>query len=251
MQVLKLNEPRYTWVGIYLVEGDELVLGPYLGKASPHTRIPIGQGICGAAAREAQTIIVPDVNADPRYLACSLETRSEIVVPIFVAGQVVGEIDIDSDLPDAFGPRDRELLERAAAMISEKLARTATAAIILRGDQVLICQRRADKALPLKWEFAGGKVEDGEQPADCLQRELREELDLDADIGPELCRSSYRYVGQDPVLLIFFQVTEFRGEPRNLIFAQIRWVPRRRLTEFDFLEADKEVVEQIARGGLV
>lgn len=121
VQVLKEREPRYTWVGIYLLEGDELVLGPYLGKPSPHTRIPIGQGICGAAAREAQTVIVTDVNADPRYLACSLETRSEIVVPIFAGGRVVGEIDIDSDLPGAFGPADRERLERAAALIAEKL----------------------------------------------------------------------------------------------------------------------------------
>jgi len=120
VRFLKETEPRYTWVGIYLLEGKELVLGPFLGKPSPHTRIPLDQGICGAAVREAQTIIVPDVNADPRYLACSLETRSEIVVPIFVKGQMVGEMDIDSDLPDAFGPRDRELLERAAALLAEK-----------------------------------------------------------------------------------------------------------------------------------
>lgn len=121
VQVLKLAVPRYTWVGIYLLEGEELVLGPYLGKPSPHTRIPNGQGICGAAARQEQTVIVPDVNADSRYLACSLETRSEIVVPILAAGKVVGEIDIDSDLPAAFGSADRELLERVAATIADKL----------------------------------------------------------------------------------------------------------------------------------
>lgn len=120
VRFLKEAEPRYTWVGVYLLEGDELVLGPFLGKASPHIRIPLAQGICGAAARAAETIIVPDVNADPRYLACSLETRSEIVAPIFVAGRVVGEIDIDSDLPDAFDPRDPELLERAAALLAEQ-----------------------------------------------------------------------------------------------------------------------------------
>jgi GAF domain-containing protein len=120
VRFLKEVEPRYTWVGIYLLEGKDLVLGPFLGKPSPHTRIPLDQGICGAAVRESQTIIVPDVNADPRYLSCSLETRSEIVVPIFVEGQAAGEIDIDSDLPDAFGPRDRELLERAAALLAER-----------------------------------------------------------------------------------------------------------------------------------
>ena len=121
VQVLKQSEPRYNWVGIYLLEGDELVLGPYLGKPSPHNRIPLGQGICGAAARERQTVVVPDVNADPRYLACSLETRAEIVVPVFRDGQVVGEIDIDSDLPDAFNDLDRDVLERAAALLSERL----------------------------------------------------------------------------------------------------------------------------------
>ena len=74
--------PDYNWVGIYLLDGNELVLGPFVGKPSPHTRIPLGRGICGAAATEKATIIVDDVNADPRYLACSIETKSEIVVPI-------------------------------------------------------------------------------------------------------------------------------------------------------------------------
>jgi len=121
VRALKAAEPRYTWAGVYLLEGNELVLGPFVGKPSPHTRIPLDQGICGAAAREAQTVIVDDVNADPRYLACSLETRSEIVVPIFAGGRVAGEIDIDSDLPAAFGPADRELLERVAALLGERL----------------------------------------------------------------------------------------------------------------------------------
>ena len=80
--LLKARQPHYTWVGIYLLEGDTLVLGPFLGKPSPHTRIPLGRGICGAAASEKATIVVDDVNSDPRYLACSIETRSEIVVPI-------------------------------------------------------------------------------------------------------------------------------------------------------------------------
>jgi GAF domain-containing protein len=122
VELLKSNVPDYTWVGIYLLEGDDqLVLGPFLGKPSPHTRIPLGSGICGAAATERHTIIVDDVNADPRYLACSIETQSEIVVPIMRGDRVLGEIDIDSDRRAAFGPRDRALLERVAAALSEKL----------------------------------------------------------------------------------------------------------------------------------
>lgn len=129
--------------------------------------------------------------------------------------------------------------------------KTVTAAIILRGDEFLICQRRADQYLPLKWEFAGGKIEEGEESAAGLRRELREELDLDADIGPEVCRFSYQYPGRDPILLVFFKVTEFRGEPHNRVFAQIRWVPRRELPKFDFLPADNDLVAGIARGELV
>src|SRR5689334_13434782 len=121
VEILKRDLPHYTWVGIYLLEGDELVLGPYLGKPSPHTRIPLGRGICGAAAREKQTIVVDDVNADERYLACSLETKSEIVVPIMIGTRVLGEIDIDSDRAAAFGGDDRTLLEEAAAILARKL----------------------------------------------------------------------------------------------------------------------------------
>ena len=119
--VLKHRLPHYTWVGIYLLEGDELVLGPYLGKPSPHTRIPLNRGICGAAASEKATIIVDDVNSDPRYLACSLETKSEIVVPIMRGETVLGEIDIDSDRPAAFGASDRALLEEIAAALAAKI----------------------------------------------------------------------------------------------------------------------------------
>jgi GAF domain-containing protein len=109
---------HYSWVGIYLVEGDDLVLGPWKGpEATEHVRIPVGQGVCGAAAASGQTEVVDDVNADPRYLACFPSTRSEIVVPIAHDGRVVGEIDIDSDRPAAFGDEDRELLERVAALL--------------------------------------------------------------------------------------------------------------------------------------
>jgi L-methionine (R)-S-oxide reductase len=121
VRVLKEEIADYHWVGIYLLDGNELVLGPFAGKPSPHTRIPLGRGICGAAAAEKATIIVDDVHADPRYLACSIETRSEIVVPIMIDGEVFGEIDIDSDRAAAFGQDDRALLESVAALLAPGL----------------------------------------------------------------------------------------------------------------------------------
>jgi L-methionine (R)-S-oxide reductase len=120
VEILK-RIPHYSWVGVYQLMGDELVLGPFLGKPSPHTRTPLGRGICGAAATQQATIIVDDVNSDPRYLACSLETKSEIVVPVMRGRQVLAEIDIDSDTPAAFGPEDRRLLEAVASLLAEKL----------------------------------------------------------------------------------------------------------------------------------
>ncbi len=115
------NLPNYNWVGFYMLEkdagADMLLLGPFRGAATPHTRIPLNQGICGAAASRGETVVVDDVASDPRYLACSLETKSEIVVPIFVRGKVVGELDIDSHVPAAFGGEDRHLCEHAAALV--------------------------------------------------------------------------------------------------------------------------------------
>jgi len=119
VSLLGRERRNYHWVGVYLLQGEELVLGPYVGKPTPHTRISLHQGICGAAASTGQTLIVDDVNADPRYLACSLETRSEIVVPILRQGRVLGEVDIDSDQPAAFAPEDRDLLEAVAALLAE------------------------------------------------------------------------------------------------------------------------------------
>ena len=118
---LKKTMPGYSWVGIYLLDGNELILGPFEGKPSPHTRIPLGRGICGAAAAGKATIIVDDVNADPRYLACSLDTKSEIVVPIMNGGEVLGEIDVDSDRPAAFGAVDQKMLEAVAALLAERM----------------------------------------------------------------------------------------------------------------------------------
>jgi len=119
--LLQRARPHYNWVGVYLLEGNELVLGPFVGKPTPHTRIPLNKGICGAAASSGKTLIVDDVQADPRYLACSLETRSEIVVPLVRAGRVLGEIDIDSDAPAAFTEEDRRLLEAVAEILATKL----------------------------------------------------------------------------------------------------------------------------------
>ena len=119
VDVLHDRFEHYSWVGIYLVEGDDLVLGPWRGpQATDHVRIPVGQGICGAAAASGVTEIVDDVNAAERYLAGSASPRSEIVVPIAYEGRVVGEIDIDSDVPGAFGDDDRAFLERVALLVS-------------------------------------------------------------------------------------------------------------------------------------
>ena len=114
---------HYNWVGIYMVDGEDLVLTAWEGpEATEHVRIPIGQGICGLAAREHRTVIVDDVNADPRYLACFPQTRSEIVVPIFSAdgSGVIGEIDIDSDTPTAFDKDDDEFLKEVAKLLSAR-----------------------------------------------------------------------------------------------------------------------------------
>lgn len=127
---LKERIPHFNWVGFYMVEEglpDEepvLALGPYVGAETPHKRIPLDQGICGAAVTSGQTVVVDDVNADPRYLACSIETRSEMVVPIYMKGAVVGELDIDSHTPSAFTPDDRKLVEYCAALIGSYLERT-------------------------------------------------------------------------------------------------------------------------------
>ena len=111
---------HYTGVYIYLLDGETLVLGPYRGRPTEHTRIPVGAGICGRAARVKQTVTVDDVNADAEYIACSLETRSEIVVPIMRGDRVFGEIDIDSDVPTTFSDADRKFLEEVARLLAPR-----------------------------------------------------------------------------------------------------------------------------------
>ena len=120
---------KYNWVGFYMLEpGAEppaLVLGAFEGAMTPHTRIPLNEGICGAAASSGHTVVVDDVNKDPRYLACSLETKSEIVVPVFVHGHVVGELDIDSHFAAAFTSEHQELVQYCAILVGKKLETTS------------------------------------------------------------------------------------------------------------------------------
>jgi GAF domain-containing protein len=118
--------PNYNWVGFYMLDSKDentLVLGPFVGAPTPHTRIPLNQGVCGAAVSEGQTIVVDDVQSDPRYLACSLDTKSEIVAPVFVRGKIVGEIDIDSHVAARFKAEDRQFVEQCANIVGEYLER--------------------------------------------------------------------------------------------------------------------------------
>jgi L-methionine (R)-S-oxide reductase len=116
---------KYNWVGFYMLEPGAkppmLVLGAFEGAMTPHTRIPLNQGICGAAASSGQTVVVDDVSKDPRYLACSLETKSEIVVPVFVHGKVAGELDVDSHFAAAFTPEHQDLVQHCARLVGKKL----------------------------------------------------------------------------------------------------------------------------------
>jgi 8-oxo-dGTP diphosphatase len=124
---------------------------------------------------------------------------------------------------------------------------TVVAGVIERGDRILIAQRRADGAHPLKWEFPGGKVEGGESPEAALTRELQEELAIQAAVHDEITRYEFRYPGAAaPILLIFYRVLEFTGEPINLNFERIEWAPKSRLKDFDFLEGDADFLTLFA-----
>jgi 8-oxo-dGTP diphosphatase len=122
---------------------------------------------------------------------------------------------------------------------------TVVAAVIERGGAVLIAQRKRTAQHPLKWEFPGGKVEPEEIPENALVRELAEELGIRPQVGPEITRYEFQYDGRWPILLMFYRVTEFSGEPKNLDFEQILWVPRERLGDYDFLEGDAEFLRQM------
>ena len=125
VKLLRERMLKYNWAGFYLLEAGTqppvLVLGAFDGPTTPHTRIPLNQGICGAAASSGQIIVLDDVGKDPRYLACSLETKSEIVVPVFVHGKIAGELDIDSHFPAAFAAEDKTLVQHCAALVGVKL----------------------------------------------------------------------------------------------------------------------------------
>ena len=126
---------HFNWTGFYMLDpGDSamLVLGPFVGDPTPHTRIPVSQGICGAAVEAGETVVVDDVGSDPRYLSCSIETKSEIVVPIFANGRVVGEIDIDSHTPAAFKEEDRVFLEEVARIVGGYLDKHPTESITVQ-----------------------------------------------------------------------------------------------------------------------
>ena len=122
------------------------------------------------------------------------------------------------------------------------------AAILDREGRVLICRRRPDQAHPLQWEFPGGKVEPGEALPQTLARELEEELGILGAIGEEITRYDFTYPGRDPISLIFFRVTSYQGEPRNLIFQEMRWEPRQNLGTFDFVKGDLRFVHDFAAG---
>jgi 8-oxo-dGTP diphosphatase len=121
---------------------------------------------------------------------------------------------------------------------------TVVAAVIESAGRVLIAQRKDSGPHALKWEFPGGKVEQGETPEAALARELEEELSIRAQIDGEIMRYEYQYAGRAPILLIFYRVVSFTGEPRNLDFEQIQWVAPEQLPGYDFLEGDAEFIRK-------
>jgi len=124
-ELLNEHVPYYDWVGFYLIDPEkegELILGPYVGEPTDHTNISFGQGICGQAAEREETFVVQDVNQQDNYLSCSIKVKSEIVVPIFSGGKVVGEIDIDSHIIGPFTEKDSEFLEKVAVMVAPLVA---------------------------------------------------------------------------------------------------------------------------------
>jgi L-methionine (R)-S-oxide reductase len=121
MRMLAETFPHYRWVGIYRLAGDMLVLGPYVGAPTDHVRIPVGRGVCGTAVAEGKNQIVPDVRQRANYLACSVETRSEIVVLIRSGNRILGQIDADGHEPGAFDATDEALLTAIAERLSDAM----------------------------------------------------------------------------------------------------------------------------------
>ncbi len=131
------------------------------------------------------------------------------------------------------------------------MTKQVVAALILRGNEVLCCQRTEYQALPLKWEFPGGKIEPGEEAPAALHRELEEELGVHAEIGPMVAQLTHHYQNGNAVELHFFVVERYQGELQNRIFREIRWVERHQLPTLDFLDADKQLVQRIADGAVL
>jgi 8-oxo-dGTP diphosphatase len=125
------------------------------------------------------------------------------------------------------------------------------AALIMKDGKVLVCQRTRHQTMPLKWEFPGGKIEEGEQPRDALRRELDEELGIDAKIGEEVARIHHQYKSGNSVELRFYVVHQFKGEIENRIFREVRWSSRSELPSYDFLEADLTLVRDLAKGNIL
>ncbi|HZQ25588.1 MAG TPA: (deoxy)nucleoside triphosphate pyrophosphohydrolase [Terriglobales bacterium] len=125
------------------------------------------------------------------------------------------------------------------------------AALILKEREILACQRTRHQPMPLKWEFPGGKIEEGEQPRDALRRELEEELGIEAQIGEEVARIKHEYKSGGAVELRFYAVESYKGEIENRIFREVRWVPREELPSLDFLDADRELIKDLAAGKIL
>ena len=152
----------------------------------------------------------------------------------------------ESGSPTALGPGNP-----SANGVRQNALRLVVAALMLRGDEVLICQRRPDQPMALQWEFPGGKIEAGESPEAALVRELNEELGIDATIGPRVTHIRHNYRHGGAVDLQFFAVYEFRGEIENRIFKDVRWVKLEELPNYDFLVADRGLIKDLAQGKLL
>jgi 8-oxo-dGTP diphosphatase len=244
---------KYNWVGFYMLEpGTQpavLVLGAFEGAMTPHTRIPLNQGICGAAASSGQTVVVDDVSRDPRNQIgdCGSglrprqdygRTRHRQPLPCRVHGRT-------SDLCAALCDACRKETGSCREM------KRVVAGLIVRDGKLLVCQRTRHQTMPLKWEFPGGKIEEGEQPRDALRRELDEELGIAATIGDEVARIQHEYPNGGMVELRFYLVREFKGELENRIFRDMQWIQPKNLPKFDFLEADLTLVKDLAAGKLL